>query len=39
MNRSQAPNKVAEEWLLKGGFFPEDISVYREKRNIGKFQV
>ena len=35
---SQAPNKVAEEWLLKGGFFPEDISVYREKE-IRKFQV
>ena len=29
---SQAPNKVAEEWLLKGGFFPEDISVYRERK-------
>lgn len=29
---SQAPNKAAEEWLLKGGFFPEDISVYRERK-------
>ena len=25
-------NKAAEEWLLKGGFFPEDISVYRERK-------
>lgn len=29
---SQAPNKAAEEWLLKGGFFPEDVSVYRERK-------
>lgn len=29
---SQAPNKAAEEWLLKGGFFPEEVSVYREKK-------
>lgn len=28
---SQAPNKAAEEWLLKGGLFPEEISVHREK--------
>lgn len=28
---SQIPNKAAEEWLLKGGFFPEEIHVRREK--------
>lgn len=28
---SQIPNKAAEEWLLKGSLFPEEIHVKREK--------
>lgn len=28
---SQIPNKAAEEWLKKGGLFPEQIQVRREK--------
>ena len=28
---SQIPNKAAEEWLLKGSLFPEEIHVQREK--------
>lgn len=28
---SQAPNKAAEEWLKNGGYFPEEVSVFREK--------
>ena len=28
---SQIPNKAAEEWLLKGSLFPEEIQIRREK--------
>lgn len=28
---SQIPNKAAEEWLMKGELFPEEITVHREK--------
>lgn len=28
---SQIPNKAAEEWILKGGLFPEEITVKKEK--------
>lgn len=28
---SQIPNKAAEEWILKGGLFPEEIVLKREK--------
>lgn len=28
---SQAPNKAVEEWLKNGGYFPEEVSVFREK--------
>lgn len=28
---SQVPNKAAEEWIEKGGFFPETVHVFREK--------
>ena len=28
---SQAPNKAAEEWLKNSGYFPEEVSVFREK--------
>lgn len=28
---SQIPNKTAEEWLMKGELFPEEITVHREK--------
>lgn len=28
---SQIPNKAAEEWLLKGSLFPEEIQMRREK--------
>ena len=28
---SQAPNKAAEKWLKNGGYFPEEVSVFREK--------
>lgn len=28
---SQAPNKAAEEWIKNGYYFPEEVSVFREK--------
>lgn len=28
---SQAPNKAAEEWIKSGHYFPESVSVFREK--------
>ena len=28
---SQVPNKAAEEWIQKGGLFPETVHVFREK--------
>lgn len=28
---SQVPNKAAEEWIKKGGLFPETVRVFREK--------
>lgn len=29
---SQLPNQAAEEWILKGGLFPEKITLKREKK-------
>lgn len=28
---SQVPNKAAEEWIEKGGLFPEHVHIFREK--------
>lgn len=28
---SQIPNKAAEEWIRKGGLFPEEVSIRPEK--------
>ena len=29
---SQAPNQAAAEWIQGGGLFPEEVSVYRERK-------
>ena len=29
---SQAPNEAAAEWIQGGGLFPEEVSVYRERK-------
>ena len=29
---SQIPNKAAEEWIRKGGLFPEEVSIRPEKK-------
>lgn len=29
---SQIPNKAAAQWLREGGYFPEDVTVYTEKK-------
>ena len=29
---SQIPNKAAEEWIKKGGLFPEEVSIRPEKK-------
>lgn len=29
---SQIPNKAAREWIMKGGLFPEQVTVYTERK-------